>query len=781
MPRDGLSWRKAAAQHGIFFPVSRSKQAWDIIIMACILYSAVLMPFRFCFAVEAHGMMLVLEAVISLLFFVDFFACFNTAYEDQERWVIARSRIAGRYLRTWFWIDAPGSLLPVEVFQLASEISRALYYDQYSSDSPGTLEQFNEAMRMLRLIRLVRLLRLAKVSYLLDGFNQTFIRVFAMLESATSVNVLLMTSIFNLFVIMAYTIHVFACIWFYIGAATSNGGTQRSWITEFDDSFVVNADPHDQYIVAALWSTGMITGLNSDVVPVNQTERVYAITVHLIAAFVISYVIGGIGDALAASRRQQERSTTMMEGMKAYLRFHGVPSDLSTGIIEYTSYYLEQTQDPDHFDMVELVLTPSLKRALNEQILSTTVNQTLLAPFNNEFKNQVYRRLQPIVLDRNDVVIEKRAPDRYVYFLRRPEQRINALSENGDILYTCCGSSDGRQERAGQDSDSSSGAEADSRSADLIHIFGEENIFFSSCPVEYQAETRCAIFALAVADLYDVARGFLQLGSAADTADDLERDSFIRGKRKELGQAFLAKNLIGSTLTKLKRRVFAMRQRLHSPLPLEEEAKEHESRAAMRIQIAIIYGVCMRARRKIEAMEADELTMAVFDVGETDLWNMFTAGAQQRQPSLRAEYAPAPAAPSPSPPPSTLPEKPAAGPAEKAPPRTMGISFSSKRSGGDDGAAPVGGSFAIGKQSSSVEQLIRSGFENMERRQDKLSNMVRAMKDEVDALKLVGARPPAGRRTSGAGASALHFRGEMSTNDRARARRSDHRDRAYQA
>ena len=89
-------WPQAARNLGIFFPKQSSKQVWDLLIMCCIIYSALVMPFRFCFSANAEGWMLIFEAVISMIFLFDLFSCFNTAYLHHERWVVSRSRIAGR-------------------------------------------------------------------------------------------------------------------------------------------------------------------------------------------------------------------------------------------------------------------------------------------------------------------------------------------------------------------------------------------------------------------------------------------------------------------------------------------------------------------------------------------------------------------------------------------------------------------------------------------------------------------------------------------------------------
>ena len=68
------------------------------------------------------------------------------------------------------------------------------------------------------------------------------------------------------------------------------GCSDCGWIRAYDGGqFASNQTTvGDKYLISALWATGMITGLNTDVIPENQAERAFAIVVHIIAAFTMA-------------------------------------------------------------------------------------------------------------------------------------------------------------------------------------------------------------------------------------------------------------------------------------------------------------------------------------------------------------------------------------------------------------------------------------------------------------------------------------------------------------
>ena len=157
----------------VFFPVSGYKQAWDFLVMICVLYSSYILPYRIVFE-DATGAAFWFEASVHSFFLVDVMVSFNTAHLDGERWIVHRPWIAAAYLKGWFWVDFP-SAVPTELiehyFLVGSEEAPALH-----------LMPLVRTLRLFRLLRLLRLLRLGDVVMMVEdrfGINLKGLRMYA--------------------------------------------------------------------------------------------------------------------------------------------------------------------------------------------------------------------------------------------------------------------------------------------------------------------------------------------------------------------------------------------------------------------------------------------------------------------------------------------------------------------------------------------------------------------------------------------------------------------------
>jgi hypothetical protein len=144
----------------IMKPTGSRKKTWDLFVMALILYSALAVPVRVCFHAHAEGVVWVFEAIMSLVFVVDVFLAFNTAYSTEGGWETRHKHIASRYLLSWFWVDVP-SAIPIELIEVVLHPSRQT-------------DEMLSTLRFLRMFRLFRLLRLLKLSEYIARIEEAF-------------------------------------------------------------------------------------------------------------------------------------------------------------------------------------------------------------------------------------------------------------------------------------------------------------------------------------------------------------------------------------------------------------------------------------------------------------------------------------------------------------------------------------------------------------------------------------------------------------------------------
>ncbi|QDZ21193.1 ion transport protein [Chloropicon primus] len=134
----------------VWDPRSTGRLRWDAVVVVCVLYNCLVLPFRIGFGDDEFGPLSVLELMVDVMFITDIFVNFRTGYftfdreEDEYILVLKQPQAAYHYARTWFFFDLVSSL-PVDLLLLFNMNSKTLLYLRFP--------------RMLRLLRLPRLFR----------------------------------------------------------------------------------------------------------------------------------------------------------------------------------------------------------------------------------------------------------------------------------------------------------------------------------------------------------------------------------------------------------------------------------------------------------------------------------------------------------------------------------------------------------------------------------------------------------------------------------------------
>lgn len=530
-----LEWSKARStkkSHArlVVFPVERWKLAFDFCVLLSTLYSIAVIPFRLGFDAPAAGNLFTLETVMSLLLLVDIVLNFNTAFLEGRFWVVDRHLIARHYV-TWpraskssLWLDVPGAI-PVEVLEMA--VSGGLL-----TLEPSTLH----ALRVAQLMRTVRFFFIDwRVFLQIRRFD---IHKYSKLMSG------LVGGMARMIIVMLYWVHLLGCGFFHISwrnRGSASGSERRGWVEEFEDGYfaLATTSTFDRYIVSVYWSMGMVTGLEIDVAPGNQHERLYVIFANVIAAMVLAYVIAGVTDALAAARTQ----APPVEDVKEFARWHELPFTLSRRVTEYAEYFWSERPLGTQAEATVLAnLRPALRHAVFQHILSKSVDRfRLLSRFDGArstqgmyFKEQIYLQLMPCVFEKGEVIVAQGDPSEVIYFLRldsghnsaRVDARLNFIDtpevvnqtkinqsnsanqskkESRLNRYGKHGSIDDRKTRLSVRvfaSQTSTVVQSfASHFASAFRYFGEESLARRRCPVDYVAETRVEAYALSVSAL----------------------------------------------------------------------------------------------------------------------------------------------------------------------------------------------------------------------------------------------------------------------------------------
>lgn len=131
-------------------PDGKFSEKWSIVIICCLVYVATVMPFLISFVDESPLILKICERSVDVLFIMDIFVNFFSAYKDDGELITNNKQIAKNYLNGWFTFDFIASFPTKEVLDAV--------FDKGSKNMDLT-----KLVKLPRLSRLTRLARLVKI------------------------------------------------------------------------------------------------------------------------------------------------------------------------------------------------------------------------------------------------------------------------------------------------------------------------------------------------------------------------------------------------------------------------------------------------------------------------------------------------------------------------------------------------------------------------------------------------------------------------------------------
>jgi voltage-gated potassium channel Kch len=281
----------------------RFRSTWDLIALALILVTCVLIPYQAAFRHDIGLAASVVIYAVDLFFLADIALNFRTTYHRGGAEVSDRGAIRRRYLGTLFPVDLLATL-PFDLLVLLWA---------------GTGEAALSVVVFLRLLRLLRVVRMLVI----------FTRW--MRRGSSNAGMLRIVRLGACALLLS---HWIACAWFlvpYLEAFPAD-----SWVAAHD---LQHASAGTQYVRSLYWTVVTMTTVGyGDITPGRDFEYAFTILVMLAGASVYAFIIGNIVSLLSTLDAGKTRFRDRADAVSQYLRSWRAPEPVHERVSDYFDY-----------------------------------------------------------------------------------------------------------------------------------------------------------------------------------------------------------------------------------------------------------------------------------------------------------------------------------------------------------------------------------------------------------------------------------------------------------
>ena len=403
-------------------PQSGYRMSWDFaVIMPCLAYLTIMMPFRMCFGNEPppDSAVYLFEMTMDFIFIFDIGVNFRTGYVEDGTGLVEYNyfKVARNYVKSWFVLDLvsgiPFGLLDMPALRKIAVV---------------------KVLKGSRILKAVKLLRFLKLSRLIKGLGimnridpDTVDRIEDFLAEGFTRTVI---RILRLMVIMGLMCHFMACIWVLVGRIASDHSTED----DYDDDTVagkqlreqfrtrdswLEADLHfweakdtesgtdtvmDIYLSAYYFSfTTMTTVGYGDIYPRSNSERVVTICLQCLGGFMYAYIISSLTSIVTMEDANAKYARERLDAVASYINKMELPSDLGRRVRRYFRARKAEALDEG---TILMDLSPALRSEVSKFLVEggLLAEVTIFKHMSEVYWPRILPLLRPTPLMRAEVV-----------------------------------------------------------------------------------------------------------------------------------------------------------------------------------------------------------------------------------------------------------------------------------------------------------------------------------------------------------------------------------------
>ncbi|CAD8198895.1 unnamed protein product [Paramecium pentaurelia] len=393
----------------LLYPESTKIVVWDIIAISSKLYFLYLIPLELAWTNRSllYNRYYSSSIIMLIILFIDFIIGLNTAYYNAGSLITNRIQIFKHQITKSFGLEWISTIILIILLIICK-----------STDT-----MINVTENPVYLILLSVLSHQINVHYKTSQYE---------LALNLSKKVSSCLELLKFLLLLFYVIHLFSCLWFWVGNY-SREQNEQTWLDTLKDLPII--DWTDEYLQSFYYiCVTMFTVGYGDITPKSGLEKSICIFLILVSSIQLPYSINTVGSIIEKISDYGEETKNKLRTINSYMNKKRVPYNIQNQIRQYLNHYWESLQGQDTEE--EKVIISQLSENLREQLIIQAHSRIfskvslLKQNFSHQIQQILLQKVQSVLLQPEQIIeLDNKIQ---CYFV--DEGEINLLIESGLVI-----------------------------------------------------------------------------------------------------------------------------------------------------------------------------------------------------------------------------------------------------------------------------------------------------------------------------------------------------------